>query len=67
MLAKLKNHGRHIAASYLRAVVATVGAIQLTNWGDLRGVAGALQGALVATVPPILVAVTAIAKDLDGD
>jgi hypothetical protein len=63
---KLKLHARRIAASYLRAAVATVGAVQLLDIGDLRGIPGALAGAALATIPAVLRAVEALAADLEG-
>lgn len=56
----------HMAASFLRAAVATVGATQGFNLWDARGWAGCLEALGVALIPPVLVFLTATADQLDN-
>ena len=67
MFAKLTASGRRIIASYIRALVGMVGAVQAFDVFDARGWAGVLKGALVATVPAILRAVEALAADISPE
>lgn len=64
-MTRLKRNLRKMAASGLRAAVATVGATQAFNLWDARGWVGTAQALGVALVPPVLVFLTDTADILD--
>lgn len=65
MIAKLKLEARRIAASYLRALAAVLGATQVLNIWDARGWIGALQSAAVAAFPAVVRAIEAVARKIE--
>lgn len=62
----IKKEGRRIAASYLRAIAATVGGTQLFNAFGARGWSGVATALVVALIAPTLRALEAIAASLSS-
>ena len=64
--AKLKRDAKRIAASIIRAEIAFVGGINLTNAFGARGWHGTAIGALLALAPGVLRSLESLATKLEA-
>ena len=65
-MTRLRTNLAHMAASFIRAEVAIIGATQGLNAFDARGWHGVLTATGVALIPPELVFATNVADQLDN-
>ena len=66
MMDTINSNLSHMAASFLRAAVATISATQGFNLWSARGWQGTLEALGVALVPPLLVFLGATADLIDS-